>query len=72
MSEVFLMKKQILLSIDFLLALLATLTWTVPKTFFNVFPKGVTRPGIYFTVVMLLLTWTVLSKNKTSFDDVGV
>ncbi|EEU21514.1 phosphatidate cytidylyltransferase [Lactobacillus mulieris] len=71
-SEIFLMKKQILLSIDFLLALLATLTWTVPKTFFNVFPKEVTRPGIYFTMVMLLLTWTVLSKNKTSFDDVGV
>ena len=41
-SEIFLMKKQILVSFNFLLALLAT------------------------------LTWTVLSKNKTTFDDVGV
>ena len=41
-SEIFLMKKQLLVSFDFVLALLAT------------------------------LTWTVLSKNKTTFDDVGV
>lgn len=33
-SEIFLMKKQILVSFDFLLALLATLTWTVPDSFF--------------------------------------
>lgn len=71
-GEIFLMKKQILVSIDFLLALLATLTWTVPNSFFAFSPKGITKFGIYFTIIMLLLTWTVLSKNKTTFDDVGV
>lgn len=71
-SEIFLMKKQILVSIDFLLALLATLTWTVPDAFFNSVPWGWTKYGVYFALIMLMLTWTVLSKNKTTFDDVGV
>lgn len=71
-SEIFLMKKQLLFSIDFLLALLATLTWTVPNAFFNFMPHRITRPGIYFALIMLMLTWTVLSKNRTNFDDVGV
>lgn len=71
-SEIFMMKKQLLVSVDFLLALLATLTWTVPNSFFNFMPHRFTRPGIYFAIIMLMLTWTVLSKNKTTFDDVGV
>lgn len=71
-SEIFLMKKQILVSFDFLLALLATLTWTVPDSFFKVFPSNITKFGVFFAIIMLFLTWTVLSKNKTTFDDVGV
>lgn len=71
-SEVFLMKKQLLVSIDFLLALLATLTWTVPDAFFKNMPFGWSKYGVYFALIMLMLTWTVLSKNKTTFDDVGV
>lgn len=71
-SEIFLMKKQILVSIDFVLALLATLTWTVPDSFFQNMPWHWTKYGVYFALIMLMLTWTVLSKNKTTFDDVGV
>ena len=71
-SEIFLMKKQILVSIDFLLALLATLTWTVPDAFFKGMPWHWTKFGIFYAIVMLMLTWTVLSKNKITFDDVGV
>ena len=71
-SEIFLMKKQILVSIDFILALLATLTWTVPDAFFKGMPNHWTKYGVYFALIMLMLTWTVLSKNKTTFDDVGV
>lgn len=69
-SEVFIMKKQLLVSIDFVLALLATLTWTVPDSFFRQLP--ITKFGVYFGLIMLMLTWMVLSKNKSSFDDVGV
>lgn len=71
-SEVFLMKKQILVSVDFVLSLLATLTITVPNSFFNFLPNNITRWGVFYALVMLLLTWTVLSKNKTTFDDIGV
>ena len=71
-SEIFLMKKQLLVSFDFVLALLATLTWTVPDSFFKVFPSNITKLGVFYGIVMIFLTWTVLSKNKTTFDDVGV
>lgn len=71
-SEIFLMKKQIIVSIDFVLALLATLTWTVPDSFFAAAQTNWTKQGVFYAIVMLFLTWTVLSKNKTTFDDVGV
>lgn len=71
-SEVFLMKKQILVSVDFTLAALATLTWTVPNSFFGFLPKNWSKWGVFYALVMILLTWTVLSKNKTTFDDIGV
>ena len=63
-SEIFLMKKQILVSFNFLLAL--------PDSFFKVFPSNITKLGVFYGIIMLFLTWTVLSKNKTTFDDVGV
>lgn len=71
-SEIFLMKKQLLVSVDFVLALLATLVWTVPDSFINGNPWHWSKYGIYYALIMLMLTWTVLSKNKTTFDDVGV
>lgn len=71
-GEVFLMKKQILVSVDFVLALLATLVVVVPNSFLNGLPAGWTKWGIFYALVMLMLTWTVLSKNKTTFDDAGV
>ncbi|RMC50895.1 phosphatidate cytidylyltransferase [Lactobacillus sp. ESL0225] len=71
-SEIFLMKKQILVSVNFVLALLATITWAIPDTFIKAMPFNWTKYGIYFALIMLMLTWTVLSKNKTNFDDIGV
>lgn len=71
-SEIFLMRKQILVSVNFLLALLATITWAVPDNFIKGMPFHWTKYGIYFALIMMMLTWTVLSKNKTTFDDVGV
>lgn len=71
-SEIFLMKKEILVSLDFLLALLATVVWTVPDYFIRNLPWHWTKFGLYFGLIMLMLTWTVLSKNETTFDDVGI
>ncbi len=71
-SEIFLMKKQILISIDFVLALLATLVWVVPDAWIKGNPMHWSKFGIYYAIIMLMLTWSVLSKNKTTFEDVGV
>ena len=54
-SEVFLMKKQILVSVDFTLAALATLTWTVPNSFFGFLPKHWSKWGVFYALVMMLL-----------------
>ncbi|WP_276805060.1 phosphatidate cytidylyltransferase, partial [Lactobacillus hominis] len=71
-SEIFIMKKQIIVSWDFILTLLAGLTMTVPNEFFNFLPKFLNRYDIFYIFVMLLLVRTVLSKNRVTFDDAGV
>lgn len=71
-SEIFIMKKQIIVSWDFVLALLAALTITVPKAFFSFLPSFLTQYDIFYIFVMLMLVRTVLSKNKVTFDDAGV
>ena len=71
-SEIFIMKKQIIVSWDFILALLATLTITVPNAFFSFLPHFLNRYDIFYIFVMLMLVRTVLSKNKETFDDAGV
>ncbi|QNQ82125.1 phosphatidate cytidylyltransferase [Lactobacillus sp. PV037] len=71
-SEIFMMKKQILVSWDFCLALLATLTMALPVSFFNFLPHFLNRYDVFFMIVMLMLVRTVLTKNKVTFDDVGV
>ena len=53
-SEIFLMKKQILVSVNFLLALLATITWAVPDSFIKSMPFHWTKYGIYFALIILM------------------
>lgn len=71
-AEIFLMKKQILVSVDFVLTWLATMTLAVPDKFFKWLPPHMSNYNVYFIFIMLLLVWTVLSKNRVTFDDVGV
>ena len=70
--EIFIMKKQIIVSWDFILALLATLTMAVPDSFFKFLPAFLNKYDIFYIFVMLMLVRTVLSKNKVTFDDAGV
>lgn len=71
-SEIFIMKKQILVSWDFVFALLATLSLTVPDRFLGFLPSFLNRIDIFYIFVMLMLVRTVLSKNRVTFDDAGV
>lgn len=71
-GEIFIMKKQIIVSWDFVLALLATLTITVPNAFFKFLPTFLNKYDIFYIFIMLMLVRTVVSKNKETFDDAGV
>ena len=71
-SEIFIMKKQIIVSGDFILALLATLTMAVPDSFFKFLPAFLNKYNVFYIFVMLMLVRTVLSKNRVTFDDAGV
>lgn len=71
-GEIFIMKKQIIVSVDFLLAWLATLTITLPVSFFKFLPHFLNRYDIFYILIMLMLVRMVLSKNRVTFDDTGV
>lgn len=71
-SEIFIMKKQIIVSWDFILALLATLPMAVPDSFFKFLPAFLNKYNVFYIFVMLMLVRTVLSKNRVTFDDAGV
>lgn len=72
MSEIFIMKKRIIFSVDFVISALAVLTVAVPDAFFNFLPPHMQRDDVLVILIMLLLVHTVLSKNKFNFDDAGV
>lgn len=72
LSEVFIMRKRIILSPDFLIAALGVLAVTVPDHFFDWLPHFMSRLDVLYMVVALLLLLTVATKNKTNFDDVSV
>ena len=50
-SEIFIMKKQIIVSWDFILALLATLTMAVPDAFFKFLPAFLNKYDIFYIFV---------------------
>ncbi|WP_125704330.1 phosphatidate cytidylyltransferase [Lacticaseibacillus daqingensis] len=72
MSEIFIMRKRIIMSVDFLIASLGVLIVTLPDRLFDWLPHFITRLDLIYVVVVLLLLHTVASKNKTTYDDVGI
>ena len=72
-SEVYIMRKRIIVSPDFFLTILGVCAVAVPKTFYKGWmPASITQINIFYGITILLLLWTVLSKNKFSFEDAGV
>lgn len=72
MSEIFIMRKKIIVSLDFLLAALGVLAVTVPDSWLRWLPAYLSRLDVIYAVVVLLLLSTVASKNRTTYDDVAV
>lgn len=69
LSEIFIMRKKIIVSLEALLGALAVLVLMVPDQWL---PQGTNRSFLFYLFVMLLLINMVFSKNKVNFDDVGV
>lgn len=72
-SEVYIMRKRIIVSPDFVVTTIGAIALAVPNAFYNGWMADhINRLDIYYWCVILLLLWTVFSKNKFSFEDAGV
>ncbi|MDO1605515.1 phosphatidate cytidylyltransferase [Lactobacillus sp. YT155] len=72
-SEIYIMRKRIIVSFDFFLTTLGVMALTVPLTFYHGWlPDTFSRLDILYIFAVLLLLWTVFSKNKFNFEDAGV
>lgn len=72
LSEFYIMQKRIIVSPDFVISSLAVLVLVFPKHFLNWLPGSITQIDIFFLLTILLLVNTVLSKNRTNFDEMSV
>ncbi|WP_390406717.1 phosphatidate cytidylyltransferase [Lacticaseibacillus jixiensis] len=71
-SELFIMRKRIVMSADFLFAALGTLLVVFPDSYFKWLPQHINRLDLIYLAVVCLLLVTVATRNHTSFDDVAV
>lgn len=72
MSEIFIMRKRVIVSADFLVSAIGVLIVTVPDRFYSWLPAFITRLDLIYIVVVALLLVTVASKNRITYDDVAV
>ncbi|MQS75109.1 phosphatidate cytidylyltransferase [Lactobacillus halodurans] len=71
--EIYIMRKRIIVSIDFLVTILGTLALVVPNGFYSGWlPTHFSRLDLFYIFAVILLVITVLSKNKFNFEDAGV
>ncbi|GLB46950.1 phosphatidate cytidylyltransferase [Philodulcilactobacillus myokoensis] len=73
LSEILIMKKQILVSIEAIISLIGTLFVIAPVGWYQNVPTLIRNPffALYIFIVLLLLS-TVFTDNRFSFDDAGV
>lgn len=72
MSEVFIMRKKIIVSLEAFVAGFGVLAMTLPDSLFNWLPDNLRRIDLLGIIIAVLLILTVISKNRTNFDDIGV
>lgn len=72
LSEVFIMRKRIIVSADAIVAGLAVLSLVLPADAFDWLPTGVSQFDLFYLFVTILLAITVFTKNRVNFDDMGV
>ncbi|WP_461219529.1 phosphatidate cytidylyltransferase [Lapidilactobacillus salsurivasis] len=72
LSEMFIMRKRIIISPDFFISALGIITLVLPDGAFVNLPKYLSRFDIFAITIALLLIVTVLTKNRTNIDDIGI
>ncbi|MDO4456953.1 MAG: phosphatidate cytidylyltransferase [Ligilactobacillus murinus] len=71
MSEFLIMKKKLLVSFEAIVSFLLMLSILLP-VFWAVFWTQDTLGGSFYLLALVMLVYTVISKNRFSFDDAGV
>ncbi|MFT8446384.1 MAG: phosphatidate cytidylyltransferase [Liquorilactobacillus nagelii] len=72
LSEILVMRKKLLVSPEAIISGLAALFLIVPQNWLAFLPTIATRFTIFYFFVLVLLLYTVMTRNRFSFDDVGV
>lgn len=72
LSEILIMRKKLLVSPEASIAMLAALSILIPQKWLIFLPSDTTQFTIFYFFVLLLLTYTVISKNRFSFDDASM
>ncbi|KRM08333.1 MAG: phosphatidate cytidylyltransferase [Liquorilactobacillus ghanensis] len=72
LSEILVMRKKLLVSPEAILSGLAAVVLLVPQNWLAFLPSVATRFTIFYFFVLILLLYTVMTRNRFSFDDVGV
>lgn len=72
LSEFYIMQKRIIVSPDFVISAVAVLVLVLPKRAFNWLPSAISSIDVFFLLTLLLLVYTVLSKNRTNFDEISI
>ncbi len=72
LSEIYIMRKKLLVSPEAVLGVLASLALLVPQSWLSFLPDTSTRYTLFYFLVLLLLVYTVFTRNRFSFDDAAV
>lgn len=72
LSEIFIMRKRIIISPDFVISAVGIIILVLPNGAFDHIPSYLSRFDLFAMTVALLLMVTVLTKNRTNIDDMGI
>lgn len=72
LSEIFIMRKRIIVSPDFFVAAIGMIALVLPNRAFDFTPDYLGRFDIFAIVISVLLFLTVWTRNHTTIDDIGI
>ncbi|KRM89635.1 phosphatidate cytidylyltransferase [Liquorilactobacillus vini] len=72
LSEILIMRKKLLVSPEALFSGLAAFMLLVPTTWLGFLPSNSSRFTIFYFLMLVLLLYTVITRNRFSFDDAAV